>query len=65
MIEIHDVYTFTLESLFHISSSRNKTNIYAIFSDEFMTQNICDSIGMQSTSIFYDPFHLKLNLENH
>ena len=30
-----------------------------------MTQNISDSIGMQSTSIFYDPFHLKLNLENH
>ena len=28
-----------------------------------MTQNILDSIIMQNTRIFYDNFHLKLNLE--
>ena len=28
-----------------------------------MTQKIIDSIGIQNTRIFYDYFHLKLNLE--
>ena len=28
-----------------------------------MTQKIIDSIGIQNTRIFYDHFHLKLNLE--
>ena len=61
--ETHDAYTFILESLFQMSSSRSKENVHAIFTDEFMTQNILDSIEMQSTRIFYDHYHLRLNLE--
>ena len=34
--ENHDVYTFILEELFKISTSRTKGNIYSIFSDEFL-----------------------------
>ena len=60
--ETHDAYTFILESLFQMSSSRSKENVHAIFTDEFMTQKILDSIKMQSTRIFYDHYHLKLNL---
>ena len=30
-----------------------------------MTQKILDFIGMKNNRIFYDRFHLKLNLENH
>ena len=37
--------------------------MYAIFSDEFMTKSILDSIGMNETHIFYNHFHLKANLE--
>ena len=37
--------------------------VYAIFSDEFMTKSILDSIGMKKTHIFYDHLHLKANLE--
>ena len=40
-----------------------KKNVYAIFSDEFMTNSILDSIGMSDTFIFYDHYHLKMNLE--
>ena len=61
--ENHDAYTFILESLFQMSSTRSKENVHAIYVDEFMTQNILDSIGMKNTRIFYDHFHLKLNLE--
>ena len=50
--ENHDTCTFILESLFQMSISRNKKNIYPIFSDELMTQRILDSIGVQSTRIF-------------
>ena len=45
--ENHDAYTFILESLFQMSSKRSKENVHAIFADEFMTQNILDSIGMK------------------
>ena len=62
MIEIHDAYTFILESLFQMSNSRNKKKNYSIFSDDY-DSNILDSIGMYNTRICYDPFHLKLNLE--
>ena len=34
-----------------------------MFSDEFLTQSILDSMYMKNTVIFYDHFHLKLNLE--
>ena len=61
--ENHDAYTFILESLFQMSSKRSKENVHAIFADKFMTQKILDSIGMKKTRIFYDHFHLKLNLE--
>ena len=46
-----------------MSSTRSKENAHAIYTDEFMTQNIIDSIGMKNIRIFYDHFHLKLNLE--
>ena len=47
--ETHYTYTFILELLFKMSTSRSKKNVYAIFSDEFMTQKILDSIGIQSS----------------
>ena len=34
----HDAYTFILESLFQMSSTRSKENVHAIYADEFMTQ---------------------------
>ena len=54
--------------LFWIHCSRyalfeKKNQVYAIFSDEFMTKPILDSIGMNDTFIFYDHFHLKNNLD--
>ena len=61
--EIHDAYTFVLDSLFKICPLRNKNQVYAIFSDEFMTKPILDSIDMYDTFIFYYYFHLKMNLE--
>ena len=61
--ENHDVYTFILESLFQMSSTRSKENVHAIYADEFMPQNILDSIGMKNTRIFYDHFYLKLYIE--
>ena len=33
-----------------------------MFSDEFMKNSILDSIGMSDTFIFYDHYHLKMNL---
>ena len=47
--ETHDIYTFILESFFQMSTSRNKKNVYAIFADEFMTQELLDYIGVHST----------------
>ena len=44
-------------------SRRTKNEVYAIFSDEFMTKYILNSIDMNETHIFYDNFHLKANLE--
>ena len=61
--ETHDVYTLVLESLFQMSTSRNKKNVYAIFDDEFMTQNILEFIGIHNKRILHDHFHLKLNFE--
>ena len=37
--ETHNVYTFILEYLFYILTSRKNINVYGIFADEFMTQN--------------------------
>ena len=59
MTETCDAYTFILESLFKISTSRSKENVQVIFSDDLMTQKILDSIRMQSTRIFYDHFYLR------
>ena len=42
--ETYDAYTFILESLFQMSSSRSKENVHAIFTDKFMTQKLLDSI---------------------
>ena len=57
--QTHDAYTFILESLFQMSSSRSKENVHAIFTDEFTTQKNLDSIEMQSTrSVSYT--HLTL-----
>ena len=36
--ENHDAYTFILESLLQMSSSRSKENVHAIYVDEVMTQ---------------------------
>ena len=44
-------------------SGREKNEVYAIFSDEFMTKSILDSIGMNETYIFCDHFHLKAILK--
>ena len=44
-------------------SGKKKCEVYAIFSDESMIKSILDSIGMNETHIFYDHFHLKVNLE--
>ena len=38
-------------------------DVHAVFSDEFITQSILDSIDMKDTHIFYDHYHLKFNLE--
>ena len=37
--------------------------VYAIFSDEFITKFILELIGMNDNQICHDHFHLKLNLE--
>ena len=58
-----DAYIFVLDLLFKIYPLREKNQVYAIFSDEFMTKPILDSIGMNDTYILYDHFHLKMNLE--
>ena len=41
---------------------RGGNEVHAKFSDEFMTKAILESIGMNNAQIFYDHFHLKLNL---
>ena len=46
VIEINDVYTSTLESLFKMSTPRTKEMVYAIFFDEFMTRFTLDPIVM-------------------
>ena len=46
IIETHDAYTSILESLFQVSTSRNKKNVYAILTDGFMTRKILESIEM-------------------
>ena len=43
--ETHDAYTFVLDSLFKMCPLRGRKDIHAVFSDEFMTQSILDSIG--------------------
>ena len=50
--EIHDAYIFTLESLFKMSPSRTKENVYTIVSDEFLIQPILDSMNMNNILIF-------------
>ena len=61
--ETHDAYCFILSSIFQMCFRREKGEVYATFSDEFMTKSILDSIGMNETHIFYDHFHLKENLK--
>ena len=61
----HDTYTFILESLFKISTSRTKDMIYAIFLMNSRPKSILDSMNMKNVFTFYDHYHLKkLNLEN-
>ena len=62
-LETHDAYTFVLDSLFKMCPLRERNQGYAIFSDEFMTKSILDSIVMNDTFIFYYQFHQKMNLE--
>ena len=60
--ETHDTYTFVLDSLFKMCPHRGGGGIFMLFSDEFITQSILDSIDMKDTHIFYDHSHLKFNL---
>ena len=50
--ETYDAYCFILNSLFKMYSRRTKNEEYAIFSDEFMTKSILNSIDMNETHIF-------------
>lgn len=50
--ETYEAYNFILESMFKMCSLQSEVNIYAIFSDEFMTKIILDSIGTQNNFIF-------------
>ena len=59
----HDAYKLVLDSFFKMCLLRNKHQVFAIFSNQFMTKSILDSIGMYDTFMFYDHFHLKMNLE--
>ena len=61
--ETHDAYTFVLDSLFKMCPLREKKDVHAVFSDDFMTQSILDSIDMKDTHILYDHYHLKSNRE--
>ena len=61
--ETHDACCLILKSLCKIYLGRGESEGYAIFSDEFMTISILESIGMNDTKIFYDHFHMNLNLE--
>ena len=61
--ETRGAHAFILEYLFQMSTSRNKKNVYTIFADEFMNKTNLESIGMHIIQIFYDHFHLKLNLD--
>ena len=63
IIETYDEYIFILESLFNICPLRDKSNMYTIVSDEFITKSILDSMGMYETSIFFNCYHLIMNLE--
>ena len=60
--ETHDAYCFILNLIFKMCLGRGK-EVYAIFSDKFMTKSILGSIGMNDTHICYVHLHLKLNLE--
>ena len=61
--KIHDAYCFILNSIFKICLGRGGKEVYTIFSDEFITKFISELIEMNDNQIFYDHFHLKLNLE--
>ena len=50
--ETHDAYCFILNSLFKMCPRRKRNEVYAIFSDEFMTKSILNSIDMNETHIF-------------
>ena len=61
--ERHDVYTFIFESLFNMNTSRTKEMVYALFSDEFTTKSLSDSMNINNTFIFYHRYRLKFNLD--
>ena len=47
----HDAYCFILNSFFKMCPRRTKHEVYAIFSDEFLTKSILNSIDMSETHI--------------
>ena len=61
--EAHDAHTFVLDLLSKMCPLSGEKDVHAVFSDEFMTHSILDSIDMIDTHIFYEHYHLKFKLE--
>ena len=49
--ETHDAYIFVLDSFFKMCPHRKK-QFYVIYSNEFMTKSIIDSMGIYETFLF-------------
>jgi hypothetical protein len=56
--ELHDAYLFLLESLFDMAPGRNREDVYIVFSDMFLSQNVIDQAGMTALHL-WDHYHLK------
>ena len=61
--ELSDAYMHILKEMALMAPGRKSTEVYAVFSDEFLNPSILTNAGYTNAKLFYDHYHLRQKFE--
>ena len=61
--ERHEAYQFVISSAFQMAPNVSPQSIKSVFSDEFITLKLLDTVGLGHAKLFFDHYHLKDNCQ--
>ena len=63
--ERKDAYIAILKGLSEMAPGRPKTKVYALYADEFLSEDVLRQAGYEETKLFYDHVHLRNKFHSH